>query len=186
MIAAGVQHFGRRRHLSNVIENTDVHLATEAVRTVTEELDRRFAAVRPSLVRVCSSLVGPEEAEDVVQDTYLQARRSVRQLRDPATLEAWLYRIAVNACYGWHRRRRRLSPEAIHLDGRALPARDVGLLQLIELLPARERTILVLHYGHGYGLDEIAGLLGIKHATVRSIIARTRQHLHRDIREAER
>lgn len=169
-----------------MIENTDIHLATETVRTSEQDLDRRFAVVRLNLVRVCTSLVGADDAEDVVHDTYLRARRSVRQLRDPATLEAWLYRIAVNVCYGRHRRRRSVALTPNHLDGRAVQTRDIGLVQLIELLPPRERTILVLHYGHGYGLDEIAGILGIKHATVRSIVARTRQHLRRTISEAER
>jgi RNA polymerase sigma-70 factor (ECF subfamily) len=167
-----------------VIEQTHIRVQTEAVRSVAEELDHRFAATRPSLVRVCASLVGPEEAEDAVQDAYLQARRGIRQLRDAATMEAWLYRIAVNVCYGWHRRRRphvELPADAETGDG---PARDLGLVQLIEALPPRERTILVLHYGHGYGLDEIAVLLGIKHVTVRSIISRTRRRLHGELEDA--
>ena len=181
-----MQQYGPRGHLPSVIDHTDIRVATEAVRSATEELDVRFAATRPSLVRICASLVGPAEAEDAVHDTYLRARRSLRQLRDLATLEAWLYRIAVNVCYGWHRRRRRIASEPLAGEGNARPARDVGLIQLIERLPARERTILVLYYGHGYGLDEIAALLEIKHATVRSIIARTRKRLHDDLREADR
>jgi RNA polymerase sigma-70 factor, ECF subfamily len=169
-----------------VIERTNIRVPTEAVHPLAEQLDRRFAAVRPSLVGVCTSLVGPEDAEDAVQDAYLRARKAVGQLRDTATMEAWLYRIAVNVCYGWHRRTRRLValPEESPLA--AGPARDVGLVQLIERLPPKERTILVLHYGHGYGLDEIAGLLGIKHVTVRSIISRTRRRLYVDLAEDAR
>lgn len=179
-------HFRPAAHLSAVIERTDIRVPTEVVRPVAEQLDQRFAAIRPNLVGVCASLVGPEEAEDAVQDAYLRARRSIGQLRDTATMEAWLYRIAVNVCYGWHRRSRRLTALPDDAPLRASPARDVGLVQLIERLPPKERTILVLHYGHGYGLDEIAGLLGIKHVTVRSIISRTRRRLHEDLAEDAR
>lgn len=105
---------------------------------------------------MCASLVGREDAEDAVQDAYLQARRAVRQLRDTATMEAWLYRIAINVCYGWHRRRRLHVELPVDVQTGDRSARDLGLVQLIEALPPRERTILVLHYGHGYGLDEIA------------------------------
>jgi RNA polymerase sigma-70 factor (ECF subfamily) len=179
-------HFALLQHLEDVIDRSDIRVTTEGLRPIADQLDRRFADLRPSLVRVCASLVGPEEAEDAAQDAYLRARRSVRQLRDTATLDAWLYRIAVNVCYGWHRRRRHLSSTQIDPETRDKPARDVGLVQLIERLPPRERTILVLHYGHGYGLDEIAVLLGMKHVTVRSVISRTRRQLAVDLEEAAR
>ena len=60
------------------------------------DLDSAFASARPRLVRIATSLVGPDAAEDVVHDTYLTARARVGQLRDPAALEAWLARICVH------------------------------------------------------------------------------------------
>lgn len=145
------------------------------------EFDRRFGIARPRLEAVCASLVGASDAPDVVHDVYLQALRRLGQLRDPDQLEAWLSRIAINACYSLHRLRRRWRladyPLAV-LEAQG--SRDIALRELVERLPARERTVLVLHYGHGYGLDEIAVLLGINYATVRSLIARTRQRLYRE------
>ncbi len=161
----------------------------ERVHGAEDELDRRFPELRPSLLRVATSLVGCDEAEDVVHDTYLQARRSVRQLRDLGAVEAWVYRIAINICYARHRRwTRARSAEGAAQRAASLAAAvpDLALRDLIERLPGRERVILVLHYGHGYGLDEIAELLDIKHATVRSIIARTRQRLYRQLSEGPR
>jgi RNA polymerase sigma-70 factor, ECF subfamily len=158
---------------------------TEPVRPSALVFDTAFEALRPSLARVCASLVGPDDAEDVVQDTYLRARSRLRQLRDPALLNSWLYRIAVNLCYGWHRRRR-LADLLGSTTNRATSGSDLGLRELIEELPARERTVLVLHYGHGYRLDEIADLLSLNYATVRTIVARTRRRLYWAITEAER
>jgi RNA polymerase sigma-70 factor (ECF subfamily) len=148
------------------------------------DFDVRFAAVRRRLLRICASLVGAE-AEDVVQDTYLAARDRFRNLRDPVAFDAWVIRIAVNRCMDRHRRGSRL--EALGLRERSSSAsqRDVGLRELIERLPPRERTTVVLHYGYGYRLDEIGRLLDLSHTNVRTIIARARQRLLRAWREAE-
>ena len=160
---------------SSVTEETDARV----------DFDARFELARGRLLRITASLVGPEEAEDVVQDTYVLARRRFAQLRDPSAFEPWLTRIAVNLCFSLHRRGaqlRRLLPAL-------LPPRrshsDVGLRELVEALPPRERTVLVLHYGHGYQLDEIATLLDLTHTNVRSIIARTRKRLFDAWRKAE-
>jgi RNA polymerase sigma-70 factor (ECF subfamily) len=145
----------------------------------TLDFDRRFGLARPRLERICGSLVGSSDAPDVVHDTYLQARGRLGQLRDPDALEAWLSRIAVRACYDLHRRGRRTVayPMAV-LEAPA--GRDAALIELIERLPPADRTIVVLHYGHGYALDEIARLLDLNYATVRSRIARARFRLFRE------
>ncbi|MGH2385500.1 MAG: sigma factor-like helix-turn-helix DNA-binding protein [Candidatus Limnocylindria bacterium] len=46
--------------------------------------------------------------------------------------------------------------------------------------------MLVLHYGHGYGLEEVATLLDLTHTNVRTIIARTRKRLYVAWRHTER
>ncbi len=149
------------------------------------DLDRRFGLARPRLERICGSLVGASDAADVVHDTYLVARARIGQLRDPAALEAWLTRIAIRACYDVRRRGRRTVAYPIAVL--AAPAgRDAALIELVEGLPPADRTIIVLHYGHGYGLDEIAVLLGLNYATVRSRIARARIRLFRAWTEDER
>jgi RNA polymerase sigma-70 factor (ECF subfamily) len=146
--------------------------------------DDRFAGARDRLIRICTSLVGADAAEDVVHDTYVVARRQLGRLRDPAALDAWLNRIAVTKCYDHHRSRRpaiRLTREPIS------PARhsDPALREMVERLPPRERTVVVLSYGYGFQLDEIGDLLGLSHTNVRSIIARTRHRLLREWMEAE-
>lgn len=149
------------------------------------DFDDRFALVRGRLLGICTPLVGSHEAQDVVHDTYLAGRSRYERLRDPNALDAWLTRIAINRCMDRHRRADRLQPLAPAHASRPAGARDPGLRELIERLPARERTILVLHYGHGYRLDEIGRLLELSHTNVRTIIARARQRLLRALREAD-
>ena len=151
------------------------------------ELDARFGLIRPRLLRIASSLVGAQEADDVVHDTYLAARRRLPQLRDPDALEAWMTAIAVNVAFSRHRRRKRLRdllPQLYRSQERRT-GRNAALRELVEALPPRERTVLVLHYGHGYRLEEIATLLDLTHTNVRTIIARTRKRLFTAWREAD-
>lgn len=155
--------------------------------TTVEDLDRQFAAARPGLVRLCGSLVGTDDADDIVHDTYMIARQRIGQLNDPASLVPWLKRIAVNRCYDRHRRARRLV-ERLPLLHRSTPAggsRDLSLVELVERLPARQRTVLVLHYAYGYSLFEIAELLSLSYVNVRTIIARTRRTLLESWTEAD-
>ena len=142
------------------------------------DFDARFTLARERLLRITTSLVGEADAEDVVQDTYLLARRRFGQLRDDAAFEPWLTRIAVNLAFSHHRRGRRLRELLPALLPRRAAPPDVGLRELVEQLAPRDRTVLVLHYGHGYRLEEIAGLLDLTHTNVRTIIARTRKRLH--------
>lgn len=153
--------------------------------TTPADYDERFALARDRLLRIAVSLVGESEAEDVVHDTYLLGRRRFAQLRDASAIEPWLTRIAINLCFTHHRRRRRLRDFLPLLPSRQAPPRDVALRELVEALPPRERTVLVLHYGHGYRLEEIAAVLDLTHTNVRTIISRTRRRLYAAWRRAE-
>jgi RNA polymerase sigma-70 factor (ECF subfamily) len=152
-----------------------------------DEYDARFAAARDRLVGICRGLVGADAADDVVQDTFVRGRRAFQQLRDEDLFEAWITRIAVRACYDLRRADRRFTEvvRAWWRRERRSPERDIGLRQLIERLPPRERTLVVLHYGYGYRVEEIAGMAGLSAVNVRTILFRARRRL-RDQIEADR
>lgn len=158
----------------------------EHVEALRDEFDARFAALRPRLLAICRPLVGDDEAEDIVQETYLRGKERLGQLRDPDLLEGWLVRIALNEGYSLHRQRRRwpqplLDPER-YRDSQ--PARDAALLDLVDRLPVRERMCVVLHYGHGYRMHEVAALLGISSINARTVLFRARRRLKRALQEA--
>lgn len=167
----------------------DVAESSEVRRTIEhDEFDVRFAALRPRLLAICRSLVGEDEGEDIVQETYLRGKDRLDQLRDPGLLEAWLVRIALNEGRSLHRRRRRapqpLPEPALVRDVR--PQRDAALRELVDRLPTRERMCVVLHYGHGYPLAEVATLLGISALNARTVLFRARRRLKRELQEASR
>ncbi len=150
--------------------------------------DERFALVRDRLVRVCIGLVGPNAAEDVVHDAYLRGRQRFGQLREMELFDGWITRVAINLCMNRHRsggRLRALLPR-LAADRTSAPPRDPGLRELIEQLPPRERTLVVLHYGHGYRIDEVARMTGLTDVNARTIIHRARRRLADAIEKADR
>ena len=170
--------------IADVFDVLEAPEVTDAA-DVRADFDARFAPARERLLRIAGSLVGAQEAEDVVHDTYELGRRRFGQLRERSAFEPWLTRIAVNLCFGRHRRTRRLRELLPALAPGRPAASDIGLRELVETLPPRDRTVLVLHYGHGYGLEEIATILDLTHTNVRTIIARTRKRLFAAWRHAE-
>jgi RNA polymerase sigma-70 factor (ECF subfamily) len=166
-------------------------LVTERAPTAAADLasfDRQFAELRARLLRICTGLVGADRAEDVVQDTYIRSRARIAQLRDPRHFDAWVARTAINLCYNTHRSGRRLRDRLPRLAASRPDAaeRDIGLRELIERLPLRERTVVVLHYGHGYQTDEIAAKVGTSPSNARTILFRARRRLAEQLRQAER
>lgn len=149
------------------------------------EFDARFALARDRLVRICAGLVGADVSEDVVHDTYLRGRSRFRQLRDDDVFEAWLARIAINLCMNRHRSRRTLRDLLPALVRRDRADRDLGLRDLVERLPSRERTVVVLHYGYGYRLEEIARMSGLSSINVRTIVHRARRRLADQLHEVD-
>jgi RNA polymerase sigma-70 factor, ECF subfamily len=166
-----------------VIEAPPSHVTSAAPTT----FDERFAAVSDRLLHICVGLVGADHAEDVVHDVYLRARARFGQLRDRELFDAWICRAAINLCYTRHRDRARWRDRlsALALRPRAVGEPDLGLRELIERLPPRERTLVVLHYGHGYRLEEIAELLDLTPVNARTILYRARRRLGDQLREAE-
>ena len=171
-----------------IVRRRDAPDATAArVAVDRDAFDARFDRVRGRIVAICIALVGFQDADDLLHDTYVRARERIGQLRNESLFEAWVARIAVNECRSSHRRgrRRRDRLSDLAVPDRAAPSADVGLQELVDALPARERATLVLHYGYGYDLKEIAQLLGLGHSNVRTIIHRARKRLRRGWQEAD-
>jgi hypothetical protein len=103
----------------------------------------RFARLRPRLMAVCTAVIGPDDAADLVQETYIRASERLHQLRDPALLDAWVVRIALNEAKSILRRRQ---TERRVLAPPAPPGSpDVALRELVQNLEPRERAVIVLH-----------------------------------------
>lgn len=120
-------------------------------------------------------------ADDLAQETFLEAWRKRAQFRGEGSLAGWLTRIAYSR-YLMEARRRKLEP----LDGQAgFPEPDGGLEPGIRFdleralakLPVGERAALTLCYALGYSHEEAAEILDMPVGTVKSHVLRGRRKL---------
>lgn len=166
--------------------------------------DRLVASHLSGVWRVAWRIVrDPTDAEDVVQETFLTAWRSIPEFRGDAAFSTWLHRIATTRALNHldraaERLRRRSRPlEGPLEDGETDPVveRAVGnglpdpftvlegkervrrLADCFEKLPAAFRAVVALRDGESRAYDEIASILGIELGTVRSRLARARLSL---------
>lgn len=119
------------------------------------------------------------DAEDVVQDVFLRLLRREEPFADDEHAKRWLYRVTLNECASVYRALRR-RPENIddYVETLATPGpHHDELIRQVMALPTRYRTALILYYYEGYSTREVAGLLGVPEATVRTRLARGRRKL---------
>jgi len=180
-----------------------------------EEFEQRTAPLRRELLAHCYRMVGSvDEAEDLVQETYLRAWRSYSAFEGRSSLRTWLYRIATNACLSaLEQRGRRVLPSGLggptdDPDAPPSPAEHqvtwlgpvpdaavtpetgdpatlvtaregvrLALVAALQYLPTRQRAVLLLREVLGFRASEVAAMLGVSTAAVKSALQRARARL---------
>jgi RNA polymerase sigma-70 factor, ECF subfamily len=141
-----------------------------------------------------------QDAEDVVQETFLKLHRNLEKFEDRASLGTWLYRIATNSALDLIRGRKR------HQQGRE-PEDEQGVAAVDKLasesptpdrlmvsselrervhaalarLSAAERTAFVLRHFEGQGIETIAATLGLRQGAAKNTIFRAVQKLRGEL-----
>ena len=137
------------------------------------------------------------DAEDVLQEAFLDAFRSLNDFHYRSTFGAWLKKIVVNKSINTLRKRKMNMvdvdettigdlPEEERLDEEALRFKVDEVKKAIQKLPDGYRTVLSLYLLEGYDHEEIAGILGITHNTVRTQYIRAKQKLLHIIKQGGR
>lgn len=147
-----------------------------------------WAAHAPRLLAFARALVGPHDAEDVVQSVFCGLldlpRRRISEVRDvPAFLAATTRRAALNTLRSARRRRVRHQSPKTPPSGPRAPAHD-GLQEAIDSLPRRWREVLILKHVAGLTFDQMGVALGLPRDTAasryRAALAALRMMLKRD------
>ena len=122
-----------------------------------------------------------QDAEDVYQDVFLRLLGQDAANWGEEHLRAWLLRCAVNRCHDLHRfrlRRPALALADLPETGAEPNSGAAELWDAVARLPEKLRVPIHLYYAEGYSTEEIAGLLDIPAATVRTRLRRARRQLH--------
>jgi RNA polymerase sigma-70 factor, ECF subfamily len=153
-----------------------------------EELYRAHAGRLYSLLfRMAGSA---EEAEDLLQEVFLNAHRKLGNFRGESALGTWLYRMAVNHCLDFLRGRQgkmARATDSLDDDGAMEPTAvtpqipaavsRVDLERAIAKLPHGCRMAFVLHDVEGFEHREVAALLGVSEGTSKSQVHKARMKL---------
>ena len=145
-----------------------------------------------------------EDSEDLVQDVFVKAYRSLAYFKGDSSFYTWIYRIAVNRTINFLKKRKRTSamslddvdqaierdPSYVELSARESPVRDMAITELqeklnkaLQTLSEKHRSVVVLHDIEGVPHDEIARMLGCSCGTVRSRLHYARAQLQNELAE---
>lgn len=180
---------------------------------VERALDNDLAAFEKLVTRYQSKIINyaarmlndPEEAEDVAQEAFVKAYRSLDSFRGASSFSTWLYRIATNLCIDRVRKRKRSPQQAYSLDepldkdeergGRDVPdlstepTRQIEreelkqqVRQTVGQMPDKLRSVLVMCDIQGMSYEDIAKVLECPIGTVKSRLFHARADLARRMR----
>ncbi len=144
-----------------------------------------FRAYGPAVYTMARRmLASSSQAEDVLQETFVEVIRKISSYRGEAELSHWIRRIAVNKCLmhlrsAWVSKR---GGDNDAIDRVAAPGREradlaLDLEQALSLLPATSRAVVWLHDVEGYTHKEIGGLMGRTASFSKSQLARAHERL---------
>lgn len=188
----------------NPERDTDASLVARVQSGDKRAFDLLILKYQRRIIRLLSRMVSNQsELEDLAQETFVKAYRSIGQFRGDSAFYTWLYRIAINTARNWHALQKRRpqpaepiktdtgetfhqidnltdidTPEAI-MAGRQVA--DV-INQAISELPEDLRNALILREVEGLAYDEIAQIMNCPIGTVRSRIFRARDAIASKLR----
>ncbi len=134
------------------------------------------------------------DAEDVIQEAFTDAFRSLEDFHFKSTFGAWLKRIVINKSINQLRKRKMdlidiektnigYLPDEEAPDEQEMQMKVEDIKKAVALLPNGYRTVLTLYLFEGYDQEEIAEILGVTHATVRTQYMRAKQKLLQHIKQ---
>src|SRR5919108_2709465 len=139
-----------------------------------DELEALYRARLNEFRRVAAAIAGDRELGcDAVQEAFAQAVRKRRSFRGSGTLEAWVWRIVVNAARDARRRR------VVPVDTHEVSTNGHAPVLPLDLLTERQREIVFLHYYADLDYAAIAEALAISAGTVGSTLSAARRTLRR-------
>lgn len=171
-----------------MMKETNIHLIEQCRkgnRSAQLALYKQFAT---RLYNVCLRIIGnPQDAEEAMQDSFLKVFTRLEQYQAGTSFEAWLQQIAVRTAIDYIRRQlpeeEDLTDDYAELadddtpDEEELQCSVAQVKAACQQLPTGYRVVLSLYLFEGYDMEEIASILNIRPASVRSQYLRGKRKL---------
>jgi RNA polymerase sigma-70 factor (ECF subfamily) len=170
--------------VKTVDERTDsqlVHAVLDGDRAAFTQLVRRHD---PALRRMVFAMIrNATELDDVLQDTYIKAFRSLGSFDGDSSFKAWLHRIGYTTTLDHIRSNKRRRTESLPEAGTSSASTEssaiskVDVVQALSKLSDAQRTALLLIDGHKFSYEEVASVLDIPSGTVGYQLHQARKQL---------
>lgn len=175
-----------------------IFLALQGDKTAFSQLVWRY---QPMAQRITNRMIGNQDlAQELVQDAWLQAYISLKNLRDPNCFKSWLYGIVLNVCRNDLRRRKvipfsletiieDLGTEPLSINSSSPDPQQIieqkelyaALLKAIDTLSHRNRLATLLFYQEQLSLQEVADRLNISVGAVKGRLYKSRHQLRKQL-----
>jgi RNA polymerase sigma-70 factor, ECF subfamily len=159
--------------------------------TAFRKIVERYAC---KIYRVSYGILGNrDDANDVAQEVFAKVFSSVHRFAGRSSLYAWIYRIAVNGCYDFLRKKRlTIAYSSDSLDGAQAPRMEIAdwratpdrtamqrdfINKLLADVPESGRWLLIAKEVEGFSIAELSQMTGLKENTIKCRLFRVRQAL---------
>lgn len=135
-----------------------------------------------------------EDAEEMAQESFIKAYKSLNSFKGNAKFSTWLYRITYNTCISEIRKRKNFftstediqikdEAEEMNLDGIPEENREKYVKAALEKLPEDEYTLVLLYYFEDQSIDEISSVTGLSASNAKVKLHRARKKLYTILNE---
>ncbi len=146
------------------------------------------------MYNICLRMMGNEaDAEDMLQNAFVDVFLKINSYRSEATIGAWIKRIVINTCINHLKKRRlnttewddRIGDQPVETDYKTQDASlDVDMVKrAMDELPDGYRTVFSLYLIEGYDHKEIADIMGVTEATSKSQFSRAKRKMREILAE---
>jgi RNA polymerase sigma-70 factor (ECF subfamily) len=149
-----------------------------AIRGDADAVERLIAAVWPQCYRLAATVIGDRIlAQDAAQESCVVVFRKIRGVRDAGAFDSWLYRVVMRESARVRRRRPTPTEAPLAEPTNIDTTSTVDVWRALGSLSPELRDVVVLFYFDDLKSVDIAAILGVAHATVRTRLARARAQL---------
>lgn len=154
------------------------HLISAAIAGREFAVERLIAAIWPACFHLAASLIGDRTlAQDAAQEACVVVHRKIQTLKSASAFDAWMYRIVARESSRVRRRHTSVNPQSYQRGFGPDTTEAMDVWRALAALSPQLREVTVLFYFDDLPTDEIAGILRIPHATVRTKLWRARARL---------
>lgn len=182
---------------ANNLKQTTItdNLVTRCKKGDTRAFRELYNAYSAAMYNVCLRMTGnPADAEDTLQEAFIQVFKNIERLENESSLPAWIKRIVVNHCLSYLRRKKiyfeevdgvEIAEEKAGVDEDSFAWTVAAIKDAIHILPQGYRTVLNLYIFEEYSHKEIAEMLDITESTVKTQYMRAKDRVRQIIKQKQ-